>query len=88
MSDWLDPFDIRGDTEEVFCLVRDLNSPDLQDYNAELKKIDCDDDTPTLSTAAKEYDISPRDTSSWRRYSCTPWPVHEDHNKIDTENYK
>ena len=72
---------------EVFCLVRDLNSPDLQDCNAELKKIDTDDDTPTLCTPAKEYDISPRDTSSWRRYLCTPWPVCKDHNRIDTESY-
>ena len=88
ISNWPDTFDIRGNATEVFCLVRDLNSPDLQDYNAELKKIDCDDDTPTLSTAAKEYDISPRDTSSWRRYLCTPWPIHENNNKNDTENYK
>ena len=88
MSDWPDTFDVRGNTEEVFCLVRDLNSPDLQDYNAELKKVDNDEDTPTLCTPAKEYDISPRDTSSWRRYLCTPWPIHENNNKNDTENYK
>ena len=87
MSDWPDTFKI-GYADEVFCLVRDLNSPDLQDYNAELKKVDNDEDTPTLCTPAKEYDISPRDTSSWRHYLCTPWPIHKKNNGNDTENYK
>ena len=88
MSDWPDTFDIRGGATEVFCLVKDLNSPDLQDYNAELIEIDNDDDTFTLCTPAKEHEISPRDTSSWRRYLCTPWPIHENNNENDTENYE
>ena len=29
ISGWPDTFDIRGNATEVFCLVRDLNSPDL-----------------------------------------------------------
>ena len=88
MSDWPDTFDVRGRTGGVFCLVKDLNSPDLQSYNAELKRVDGDNDTPTLCTPAKEYDVSPKDTSSWRRYLCTPWPCHEEHNKIDVKNEK
>ena len=88
MTDWPDTFDVRGRTGGVFCLVKDLNSPDLQSYNAELKRVDGDDDTPTLCTPAKEYDVSPKDTSSWRRYLCTPWPCHEEHNEIDVKNEK
>ena len=88
ITDWPDTFDLRGTTTQTFCLVKNLNSPDLTDYNNELKIVDHDDDTPTLSTPAKELELSPRDTSSWRRYLCTPWPIHEEHNANDTDNYE
>ena len=68
MREWLDTFHVRGGIKEVFCLVRDLNCPDLQDHNTEIKQVHGWDDTPTLCTPAKEYDTNPKDTFSWHRY--------------------
>ena len=76
---WVSTFHI----STIIILTWYWYSPDLQDYNTELKKNDCDDDTPTLLTSAKEYDISPSDPSSWRCDLCTPRPIHVDNDKIE-----
>ena len=45
-------------------------------------------DAATLSTPAKEYDVSTIDTSSWHYYLCTPWSVHKDYNKFNVAKEK
>ena len=73
MSGWRDTFDFEIDDDEVFCLVRDINSSDLRDYNNEFKRF-WGRNALTLCMPAKEYDMSPKYTQSWRNFLCTPWP--------------
>lgn len=75
MEGWDDSIII--DERHVFCLVRDVNSLELQEFNEEIIRQD-GEGAFTLSTPLEEHDISPRDTLSWRNYFCTPWPVDEE----------
>lgn len=87
MSGWPDTFNFEINDDEVFCLVRDINSPDLRDYNDELKRLG-GRDAFTLCTPAKEYDMSQKDTQSWRNYLCTPWPFDKEKDDVNIYNVK
>ena len=74
MGDYDDSFKLgeRG----LFVLVRDVNSPSLQRFNQHIERIE-GEGCFTLSTPLEENGTNPRDTSSWRCYTNTPWPPSE-----------
>ena len=82
LSKWDDTFDFETDDDELFCLVRDVNSPDLKQYNDEIKRLE-GSDAFTLCTPAMEYDMNPKDWLDWRNYQCTPWPFDQEQDDVD-----
>ena len=72
MFEYEDSFELTE--RKMFVLVRDVNSPTLQRFNQEIVRLD-GAGALTLSTPLEEHNRNPRDSSSWRRYENTPWPL-------------
>ena len=74
MEDYDDSFEL-GE-RRLFVLVRDVNSPSLQRFNEEVKRVE-GEGCFTLSTPLEENGTNQCDTSSWCSYKNTPWHPSE-----------
>ena len=74
ITDYDDSFKLAE--QRMFVLVRDVNSPSLEQLNQEIERVE-GEGCFTLSTPLEENSTNPRDTSSWCSYNNTPWPQSE-----------